>query len=278
MRSTAAAGLATLLLAAGATAVSEPGRLGGGLRPAAADGEDRNREAQRARQPVTGGSGSPDERGEVEQATAQRPQRARGVARRQVGGLGAQLRRPTWLRRSPAGGTVRGLDMRTRFGGPVILTVVARRGPWLGVLHEALGNGRAGWVHEDNVRLLRERWHIRVDRSARRAVVRRDGRVVDRFPVGVGRPESPTPLGRFGVTDRMVTGGSSSYGCCILALTGRQPHLPAGWRGGDRLALHGGTDDRIGDARSAGCVNVRNADMRRLIRRIPVGTRVDITA
>jgi lipoprotein-anchoring transpeptidase ErfK/SrfK len=163
-------------------------------------------------------------------------------------------------------------------GGPQILAIVARRGRWYGVLHESLPNGRAGWIAIDSVRLLREPWEIVVDRSERRRHVRRGGREVDAFPVAVGRPGSPTPIGRFAVTDRLAPDAGSPYGCCILALSGRQTRLPPGWQGGDRLAIHGTTSDLVGGALSSGCVRVREVDLRRLMRRIPVGTRVTVRA
>ena len=161
-------------------------------------------------------------------------------------------------------------------GGPQILAIVARRGRWYGVLHDSLPNGRAGWISVDAVRLLRERWAIVVDRSERRLTVRRDDREVESFPVAVGRPGSPTPTGRFAVTDRLVTRPGSPYGCCILALSGRQTRLPPGWPGGDRLALHGTTTGVVGGAYSSGCVRIREPELRRLMRRIPVGARVTV--
>lgn len=190
--------------------------------------------------------------------------------------LGARILRRTGLRASPGGRLVTGIGPRTRFGGPQVVAVVARRGRWLGVLHQWMPNGRAGWVRARDVKLVAEPWSIEVDRSARTGVVRRDGEVVDRFPVSVGRPGSETPLGRFAVTDRLVTRPGSPYGCCILALSGRQPRLPSGWAGGDRLALHGSAGDAVGAAVSAGCLRLRERDLRRLMRRIPVGTRVTI--
>ena len=67
------------------------------------------------------------------------------------------------------------------------------------------------------------------------------------------------------------------YGCCILALSGHQTHLPAGWPGGDRLAIHG-TDSpaTIGTAASAGCLRAADADLQALMRRVPLGTPVFI--
>lgn len=191
--------------------------------------------------------------------------------------LGAEVLRRTALRSSPGGTIVTGIGPRTRFGGPQVLAVVARRGEWVGVLHQWMPNGKAGWVHAENLSLVRVPWAIEVDRSARTARVRLNGKVVDRFTVGIGRPGSATPVGRFAVTDRLVADPGSPYGCCILAMSGTQPNLPQGWAGGDRLALHGTPDDRAGGATSAGCLHVREADLRKLMRRIPVGTRVTVT-
>ena len=94
--------------------------------------------------------------------------------------------------------------------------------------------------------------------------------------VGVGRPGSPTPTGRFAVTDKL--GGASysaSYGCCIIALSATQPNLPAGWPGGNRIAIHGGP---TGGAVSAGCIHAADGDLRYLMRLVPLGTPVAIHA
>jgi lipoprotein-anchoring transpeptidase ErfK/SrfK len=130
------------------------------------------------------------------------------------------------------------------------------------------------------VRLASTNWSVHVDRSARRLTLRHGDRAVRSFPVAVGRPGTETPTGRFAITDRMVTrGAAQTYGCCILALSGRQPYLPAGWPGGDRLALHGSPGDGdVGRAASAGCLTAKAAVLQRLLKRLPVGTRVDIRA
>src|ERR687895_698894 len=47
----------------------------------------------------------------------------------------------------------------------------------------------------------------------------------------------------------------SPYGCCVIALSGRQPRIPPGWTGGARLALHGTADtSALGRAVSIGCL------------------------
>ena len=228
------------------------------------------------RLPVTGGR-IDDAEGEGATKPARR-QRNRASASRGHA-LIATVRRTTALRASPRGPALARLGTRTAFAGPQMLAVVRRRRGWVSVLHDALPNGAAGWLRARDVRVTTTPWRLRVDRSDRMAVLLRGRRVVERFRVGIGTPTSPTPLGRFAITDRMVTRGASkaNYGCCILALSGRQPSLPAGWRGGDRLALHGSPGDAdIGAADTAGCMTARSAVLRRLLRRVPVGTRVDV--
>ena len=61
----------------------------------------------------------------------------------------------------------------------------------------------------------------------------------------------------------------------MLALTGHQPLIPQGWGGGDRIAIHATpSPETIGHAASTGCLRTTNAVMRRLVRRVPLGTRV----
>ena len=184
------------------------------------------------------------------------------------------------LRARPNGpATLRAGDT-TEFGSPQRLGVVRRRGRWLGVTTPALPNGTLGWVdrRSRSIRVERTRWAIHADVSSRTVVLRRTGRRVRRLSVAVGRPGSPTPTGRFAVTDKL-SGGSYGpyYGCCILALSATQPNTPPGWTGGNRMAIHG-TSDRssIGAAASAGCLRAADSDLQHLMKRAPVGTPVVI--
>ena len=94
--------------------------------------------------------------------------------------------------------------------------------------------------------------------------------------VAVGRPGNDTPMGRFSVTDKLrVTDPASPYGCCVLALSGHQINLPAGWTGGDRLAVHATQDlASIGQAASLGCLRAGPRHARWLIETIPLGAPV----
>jgi lipoprotein-anchoring transpeptidase ErfK/SrfK len=144
----------------------------------------------------------------------------------------------------------------------------------------ALPNGQLAWVKRSDVRLRRTRWSLRADLSSHTVTLLRGRTVVRRVSVAIGRAGSETPTGRFAVTDKLA--GSSYgpyYGCCILALNAHQMHTPAGWTGGNRIAIHG-TDSpsTIGTAASAGCLRAADADLEVLMRRVPVGTPVSIAA
>jgi hypothetical protein len=204
----------------------------------------------------------------------------RGVGRSTAGPFGASLVRPVLLRDRPGGRILRALGTRTEFGSRRVLAVVDQRPGWLAVLTHHVGNSRAAWIPVTGAQLLFEPYTLHVDLSARTLVVRHEGRVARRISVAIGRPGSATPTGRFAVTDTLVTGRAGSpYGCCALALTGRQPNVPQGWTGGDRLAIHGTTNARtIGTAASGGCLRAGEADMRWLIDNVPLGSLVSIRA
>jgi lipoprotein-anchoring transpeptidase ErfK/SrfK len=185
------------------------------------------------------------------------------------------------VRSSRRGPVLARLDAVTEFGSPQTLAVVDKRGNWARVVTSALPNGRRGWVRVDSrVEVKHTRIRLVLDLSARRLVLKRGDRTLRRMTVGVGRPSSPTPTGRSAVTDKLPGSRYGSYyGCCIVALSAHQPHLPAGWRGGDRIAIHGtNAPGSIGAASSAGCPHAGDADMRALMRRVPLGAPVFIRA
>jgi hypothetical protein len=179
----------------------------------------------------------------------------------------------------PGGPAVGTVGATTEFGSRQVLGVAARRGRWLGVVSSARPNGALAWVRRDAaLTIQRTRWSLHADLSERSLTLRRNGHVVRRLAVAIGRPGSDTPTGRFAVTDKL-TGSKygAYYGCCVLALSGHQPNTPPGWTGGDRLAIHG-TDSpaTIGTPASAGCLRAGDADLRVLMAKVPLGTPVFI--
>jgi lipoprotein-anchoring transpeptidase ErfK/SrfK len=166
------------------------------------------------------------------------------------------------------------VGQRTLFGSPTRLAVVGASGDWLAVISAALGNRVRGYVHRSKVHVVRNPYTLEVDRSGRRLTVWRLGVRLREVALAIGAPATPTPLGRFSVTDKLSNFWSSVYGCCVLALSGRQTRLAAGWSGGDRLAIHAGSG--MGGAVSNGCLRAHSGDMRYLLATLPLGTQVVI--
>jgi L,D-transpeptidase catalytic domain len=185
------------------------------------------------------------------------------------------------LRSRPFGPVLSRVGSKTPFGSRRALSVVAtRHGRWLAVTEPGVGNNRIVWVdaRSGGLRYAHTPLELEVDLSTRTLVVRRNGAVARRLSIGVGRTGSPTPTGTFAVTDKLRGAAySAAYGCCILALSATQPNLPAGWAGGNRIAIHGTLSaGDFGRAVSAGCVHARDADLRYLMRTVPLGTPVVI--
>jgi hypothetical protein len=182
------------------------------------------------------------------------------------------------LYRDPGGDKRLRITQKTEWGSQRVLGVVSQRGDWLGIEASELKNGEIAWIQRNRVTLDCVTWSLHADLSKRSVVVQHDGKTVRRLRVAIGRSENPTPKGRFSVTDRLsVKGTDSTYGCCVLALTGHQTHLPPYWPGGDRLAIHATNDESsIGHAVSLGCMRAPASEARWLIDHIPLGTPVFI--
>jgi hypothetical protein len=189
--------------------------------------------------------------------------------------VGIEPGKPVPVRDAPSGETLKRFDDRTEFGGPRVLWVAKRRGPWLGVVAPEIGNNRLGWIRFDRERLRfgTTSYSMQVDLTDRVVELRRGDQVLKRVVVSVGRIGSGTPPGRFAVTDVITRGLSEVYGCCAIALSARQPNLPPGWIGGDRIAVHGWSGP-VGEAASGGCLRASDGDMRWLADRVPLGTPV----
>jgi hypothetical protein len=177
----------------------------------------------------------------------------------------------------PGGHSVGVLGSQTVYGSRLTMAVVRTRGDWLGVLSAAMPNGHVGWVRAEPGALAFGRVKLELEADLSRQLLRvwRHGHVVRRIRVGIGRPGSTTPTGHFSITDKMAGSALGPYyGCCLLAISGNQPHPPPGWTGGARLAIHGGGYGAV----SAGCLHASTADLRYLMRVVPLGTQIFIHA
>jgi lipoprotein-anchoring transpeptidase ErfK/SrfK len=148
---------------------------------------------------------------------------------------------------------------------------------WVHIRLPILPNNRTAWVPR---RVLGgyEFVHTRlvVDKKRFTATLLSDGRAVFRARVGVGRPESPTPSGEFYIRDKLSGFGNPFYGPVAYGTSARSAVL-TDWPGGGFVGLHGTNEPALIPGRiSHGCIRMRNEDIVRLSRLMPVGTPLTI--
>ena len=137
---------------------------------------------------------------------------------------------------------------------------------------------REGWIRLGGLKRDETRVQVHVDLSQHSVTVRKFGKVLFRAPGATGASSTPTPIGEYFVTDRVPFSGGS-YGTFAFGISGIQPRLPAGWTGGNQLAIHGTNNpSSIGRSASAGCVRVSEATLDRLIPLLRYGTPVIVHA
>jgi lipoprotein-anchoring transpeptidase ErfK/SrfK len=195
------------------------------------------------------------------------------------GSLAFHVTRRAQLRRQPGGKIVATIKTKTEFKSPTILAVAARKPGWV-LVRTTLEKQHVGWLPTSAGTLFEEPRTIVIDLSAKTLTVFHRGTMTDRYKVAIGTDATPTPTGRYAVTDRLRTGDANGdYGCCILALNAHQDKIAQGWGGGDRVAIHATPHTwTLGKQVSHGCVRASNDALRQLMRRIRLGTPVRIKA
>ena len=180
----------------------------------------------------------------------------------------------------PRGPVKEHLPGRSPLGSPTWLWVIGRprADGWGRVVLPVRPNGTTGWIRLRDFRVVRTRTWVLGNLTSRQVVVLRGRHEVARFPAAIGAPGTPTPTGSFSVTDRVDTGNPGGpFGWYAFGLSGHQPNLPAGWGGGDQLAIHGtNAPTSIGRAASAGCLRVSPDALSRLKNLVRLGTPVVI--
>ncbi len=196
----------------------------------------------------------------------------------------AAVRRDVTARRRPTGSApaVGILTARTPEATTTIVLPLARRRDqrgdlWIRVRLPALPNGTTGWVPRAALGANGTvRTRLVVDLARRRATLLRDGRATLSMPVGVGTPDAPTPRGEFVIRNRLMRYQSAFYGPVAFGTSARSATL-TDWPGGGYVGIHGtNRPDLIPGAVSHGCIRLRNADILRLAREMPVGTPLTI--
>ena len=164
----------------------------------------------------------------------------------------------------------------------ILLAIGARRdgtrGLWVHVRLPVLPNNTTGWVRRSALGGYRfVRTHLVVDLRSLEATLYRGRTALFHAPVGVGAKATPTPVGRFYIRDRLTRYASPFYGPVAFGTSARSAVLPD-WPAGGYVGIHGTNEPGLIPGRiSHGCIRLRNADILRLARLMPIGTPVTLT-
>ena len=118
---------------------------------------------------------------------------------------------------------------------------------------------------------------IVVSLEDRKLALVEDGKVIKTYPVAVGKPSTPSPVGTFTIQRRVMNPTYSHDGRIVLP----GPNNPVGsrWMG---LSIHGygihGTNvpSSIGKAASHGCIRMAKADLEELYPMVAEGDTVEL--
>lgn len=190
-----------------------------------------------------------------------------------------------WDEPSEQGGRIGRVPARSPWGGTNRLMVTDNRVVdgvrWLEVRLPGRPNASRGWIVAEGADVYPLGWRITISRSARRLTVWHDGRVARSARVVVGKRSTPTPAGLFAIADELRQPDAEGFvGSWVLPLTAHSNVL-RDFDGGDgQVALHGrggaSLADRLGSARSHGCVRLANADIAWIASRVSAGTPVQV--
>ena len=195
------------------------------------------------------------------------------------------MRRAATARARPdrASAAVARLRRRTPEGTANTLLVLERTRDaagrvWVRARLPVLPNGTTGWLPRKAMggyRAVKTRLVINLRR--RRATLLRNGHRVMRAEIGIGMDRWPTPRGRFYIRNKLVRYRSGFYGPLAFGTSAKSAVL-TDWPGGGFIGIHGTNQPELLPGRvSHGCIRMRNADIVRLGRLMPVGTPMEVS-
>ncbi len=162
---------------------------------------------------------------------------------------------------------------------PLVFLVKRRRGDWVEAYLPTRPNLSAGWLRRRDVSLATTPYRIEVQLRRHRLVLFKRGRPMLRTTIAKGRAVSPTPMGRYFVTDLLRPPDPAGfYGPYALGLSAHSRVYTSFADGDGQVGLHGTNQPSVlGTDVSHGCIRVRNAVISRLARLVPLGTPVQIS-
>ncbi|MEA2170957.1 MAG: hypothetical protein QOF76_4257 [Solirubrobacteraceae bacterium] len=173
------------------------------------------------------------------------------------------------------------LQARTLSGGarlPIVFSVISRKDGWLYVELPTRPNLSHAWIHASVARVRRTPYLLDVALRRKLITVFKNGTRVSQWKIGVGQSVTPTPTGRYFLTDLVKPpqpGGL--YGAYAFGLSAHSNVLTSFGTGDGQIGLHGTNDPAsLGTRVSHGCLRMTNRHITWLAHNVPVGSPIVI--
>lgn len=107
---------------------------------------------------------------------------------------------------------------------------------------------------------------IRINLKERRLYLYQGENLYGSYPIAIGKPTTPSPVGLWSIANKAILNGRQVYGSRWMGLS--KP----------TYGIHGTNNpNSIGKAVSLGCIRMHNHDVEHIFTLIPIGTEVEIT-
>jgi len=176
----------------------------------------------------------------------------------------------------------RRMHLMTEDGFPEIYMALAQTTDqdgrqWIKIRVPMRPNGKTGWVPRDALgRFHVNHDHLIVNRHTLRAKLYSGKRLIWSSPVGVGKPSTPTPGGRFYIRERIkALQHNTIYGPYAFGTSDYS--TLSEWPGGGIVGIHGTNEPKLIPGRpSHGCIRLPNNKVTQLWHLLPLGTPVRV--
>ncbi|MDG1410370.1 MAG: S-layer homology domain-containing protein [Acidimicrobiales bacterium] len=164
---------------------------------------------------------------------------------------------------------------------PLVLMVTARTsdGQWLKVQVPSRPNGTEGWIPATQATLSTHFMHASLNLTSRVLKVWNGDVLIAETQAVIGRSGTPTPLGRFFISDLVEKSPGSFFGPYVMTLSAFSETLATFQGGIPVISIHGTSQPwLIGGAHSNGCIRIPNDVVTFLAANVPMGTPIEISA
>ena len=165
-----------------------------------------------------------------------------------------------------------------KFARTVLVT--EQRDGWVKAILPIRPNNTEGWIAASSVTLSTTNYEIEINLANHTLVLNDSGKPVMEFSVALGTTETPTPVGRFYITDPidLTKKLDPIYGAYALGMSGYSEVLTSFRGGPGQLAIHGGMwESQARTNPSNGCIRMLNDQIVQLASVVPLGTPIVIT-